>query len=550
MDHSAGHVQLNYCFNCMHHLDTGQTVCPACGHNNKFHGNPSVALPEGTILAGRYLVGRVLGQGGFGITYIAIDIALDIRVAIKEYFPTGVAAREQNSIRVLPVPTSSNPNGFQKGCDEFQLEAKNLARFNSPNIVRVRDYFLENGTAYIVMDYIDGSSLTEETARSGGRMPWNRVLSLFNPLILEMDKLHAQNLIHRDIKPDNMKIHRDALTGEEQLVLLDFGSARYFSGQRTQTYTALVTPGFAPIEQYNERSRQGPYTDVYSLCASMYALLTGERPPDATARAAGDAIIIPINQKGVSVPGCVENAVMHGLAAKSTDRPQTMRELYNELNVSPVIPSSKGNNEKKFRQSNKVPWIFLAAAVIVFIAGLFLFLSGNSKTPAKTVTPTPTVTPTRTPTEKKTPLPTNTPTTAGPRIYVVQEYDSCWSIITEFGVPLDLFLAINNLDFNCDIAIGQELVIPAPDQELPTATPIPLEQYRSGQLIEYEVQVNDSYQGIASKFNTTLDSIRKLNEIEDMNTFPPFGQILTIAVNLVTPTPSPVPTFTEIPYGD
>ena len=224
------------------------------------------------------------------------------------------------------------------------------------------------------------------------------------------------------------------------------------------------------------------------------------------------------------------------------------------------------------KRSKAGPIILWIIAGIIFGAGIVLlvlwFTGGKggggsfnvhnlfaSATPTatETFTPTPTVptsTPTMTPTETETPEPTNTPTPEGPRIYVVQEFDSCWSIITEFGVPLDLFLAINNLDANCNLAIGQEVVIPAPDQELPTATPVSLEQYRSGQQIEYEVQVNDSYQGIASKFNTTLDSIQKLNEIEDMNTFPTFGQILQIAVNIVTPTPSPVPTFTEVPSGD
>ena len=227
-----------------------------------------------------------------------------------------------------------------------------------------------------------------------------------------------------------------------------------------------------------------------------------------------------------------------------------------------------------YQKKSKIgPIILWAIAGIIFEAGIVLLVlwftggkgSGGgsfnlgslfaSATPTatETFTPTPTVptsTPTMTPTETETPLPTNTPTPEGPQIYVVQEGDSCWSIITEYGVPLDLFLAINNLPATCPLSLGQEVVIPAPDQELPTATPVALDQYRSGQQIEYEVQVNDSYQGIASKFNTTLDSIQKLNEIEDMNTFPTFGQTLVIAVNLVTPTPSPVPTFTEVPSGD
>ena len=181
------------------------------------------------------------------------------------------------------------------------------------------------------------------------------------------------------------------------------------------------------------------------------------------------------------------------------------------------------------------------------IASIF---ASATPTATETFTPTPTVptsTPTMTPTETETPTPTLTPTPEGPQLYVVQEGDNCWSIISEFGVPLDLFLAINNLPSNCPLNIGDEVVIPAPDQEMPTSTPIPLDQYTSGQRIEYTVEVNDSYQGIASKFNTTLDSLQKLNDIEDMTSFPQFGQVLMVAVNLVTPTPTPVPTYTEVP---
>ena len=132
-------------------------------------------------------------------------------------------------------------------------------------------------------------------------------------------------------------------------------------------------------------------------------------------------------------------------------------------------------------------------------------------------------------------------------MYTVQDGDYCWSIITDFGVPLDLFLAINNLDSNCNIAPGDQLIIPSADQEMPTETPFPLDQYTTGQEIEYEVQLNDSYNGIAAKFNTTLDNMAKLNDIEDITTFPQMGTKLRIKVNLVTPTPSPVPTYTEVP---
>ena len=223
------------------------------------------------------------------------------------------------------------------------------------------------------------------------------------------------------------------------------------------------------------------------------------------------------------------------------------------------------------RKSRIGPFLLWGLAGIIFGAGILLlvlwFTGGGSlslgslggifasatPTATETFTPTPTVptnTPTMTPTETETPTPTLTPTPEGPQMYTVQEGDNCWTIISEFGVPLDLFLAINNLPSTCPLNIGDEVVIPGPDQEMPTSTPIPLENYTSGQRIEYVVEVNDSYNGIASKFNTTLESLQRLNEIEDITDFPQFGQVLLVAVNLVTPTPTPVPTYTEVPAED
>ena len=157
MDNS-GNTELNYCYDCMGRMESGQTVCPVCGHDNSCHQNPESALPEGTMLSGKYLVGEVLGQGGFGITYLGFTTSLDVKVAIKEYFPYGIGVRTPNSIRVTAVSYQGKAESFRSGCDEFQAEAKRLAAIESPNIVKVRDNFCENGTAYIVMSFLDGNS--------------------------------------------------------------------------------------------------------------------------------------------------------------------------------------------------------------------------------------------------------------------------------------------------------------------------------------------------------------------------------------------------------
>ncbi len=326
-----GITELNYCFNCMEPLAVGQKVCSVCGHDNSRRENQENLLPEGSILSGKYFIGKVLGQGGFGVTYLGIDLSLEIIVAVKEYFPAGLGVRNMSSHHVFPAVSGTNSYGFEKGCEEFQSEAKILARFNSPNIVHVRDYFRENGTAYIVMDYISGDNLSKEIEKNG-KMQWNRVLTLFNPLILELNKLHKKNLIHRDIKPDNLKIAKDE-DGSEHLVLLDFGAARRFVSEKiTNTYTALVSPGYAPLEQYTQRSHQGPFTDVYAICATMYAALTGTAPASALDRVTGEAEIQQLNLSESDVPESVNKALMHGLELKSADRTGTMHELYEEIN--------------------------------------------------------------------------------------------------------------------------------------------------------------------------------------------------------------------------
>ena len=223
------------------------------------------------------------------------------------------------------------------------------------------------------------------------------------------------------------------------------------------------------------------------------------------------------------------------------------------------------------KKSKAGPIILWAIAGIIFGAGIVLLVlwfaggSGGSFDPVarvkglfasatptatETFTPTPTVptsTPTMTPTETETPTPTLTPTPEGPQMYTVEEGDNCWSIaVDKFGVDFELFMMINNMTA-CNIGIGDQVVIPARDQEKPTMTPIPLDQYTYGQQIEYTVEMNDTYPAIAAKFNTTLENMQKLNNIEDITAYPRYGDVLTIAVNLVTPTPSPVPTYTAVP---
>ena len=322
-------IKLNICYGCMRKLEEGQKVCPFCGYDSNSPQNGEDMLPEGTVLFRKYLVGKVLGRGGFGVTYLGYDLDLQLKVAIKEYFPVGICLRSSQSYNVVRASIGEDNAAFSKGCEVFLDEARTLAKISSPNIVHVRDFFREHGTAYIVMDYVEGITLRAEMRKNGGRLPYERVLSLTEPLIQELDDLHAENIIHWDIKPDNIMLVKDR--NGEHLILLDFGTARTYVSNESKTMTGVVTAGYSPLEQYSQKSRQGAYTDVYALCATMYHAITGVLPPASIERNVDDIPLKSFEECGVIVPRPVEQAIMHGLALKSTERIQTMSRLLEEL---------------------------------------------------------------------------------------------------------------------------------------------------------------------------------------------------------------------------
>ena len=322
-------IKLNICYGCMRKLEEGQQICPSCGYDSNAPQNGEDMLPEGTVLFRKYLIGRAIGRGGFGITYLGYDLDLQLKVAIKEYFPVGMCVRASQSYNVVRASIGEDNATFSKGCEVFLDEARTLAKISSPNIVHVRDFFREHGTAYIVMDYVEGITLKAEMKKNGGKLPVQRVLALVIPLISQLEQLHRESIIHRDIKPDNLMLVKDPQG--EHLVLLDFGSAREYVSKETKSLTSIVTHGFSPLEQYSSIGRQGPYTDVYALCATMYNAITGIVPPPASDRNIDNVPLKSITESGISIAPEVETAILHGLALRSENRTQTMGQLLEEL---------------------------------------------------------------------------------------------------------------------------------------------------------------------------------------------------------------------------
>ncbi|MBR1693254.1 MAG: serine/threonine protein kinase [Lachnospiraceae bacterium] len=282
------------------------------------------ALPKGAVLCGKYEIQNVLGEGGFGVTYAAVDKQTNETVAIKEYFPETLAAREGKlSIRSY---SGERQYDFEYGKERFIEETKTLAEFiGNPGIVRVQSYFEENGTAYFVMEYLEGQTLQQYIDSQGGKLEWKAAWKLLLPVADALSAVHEKGIIHRDVKPGNIFITKDG-----SVKLIDFGAARYSLGDQTHSLSVVLTYGFAPLEQYKRRGRQGPYTDLYAFAATYYYAITGKTPQDSIERMDDDELIPPGNL-GISLPRKTEDALLKALEVRSADRYQSMEEFKGEF---------------------------------------------------------------------------------------------------------------------------------------------------------------------------------------------------------------------------
>ena len=310
-----------YCPNCMQEIEAGADLCPWCGADVHRENAPH-QLQCGTVLENRYIVGSVIGQGGFGITYIGFDRRLKMRVAIKEYYPSGLVTRYHDASMSLTVTGDAQElKQFEKWRGRFIEEAQVLANFvGEPNIVSVRDYFEANDTAYIIMEYLDGESLTRYAKRVGP-MSFERVYTMLAPVMDALEKVHEQGIIHRDISPSNLMILTDG-----RVKLLDFGTARAMSMEGEKSLSVILKPGFAPEEQYRSHGEQGPWTDVYAFSATMYKLITGKTPENAMNRHFEDTLESP-SMLGADISPAAETALMRGMAVRIKDRYQSMSDL-------------------------------------------------------------------------------------------------------------------------------------------------------------------------------------------------------------------------------
>jgi serine/threonine protein kinase len=311
-------------------------------------------LPTSTILNNRYRVEAVIGHGGFGVTYLAQDLTLHVRVAVKEYLPRQVATRGEGQTRVT-VFTGEAREHFRYGLNKFLEEARSVARFaDHPNVVSTRDYFEANGTAYMVMEYLDGATFKEFLDQKGGRLSFELAKKIMLPVMDALREIHAAGLLHRDISPDNIY-----LTSSGQVKLLDFGAARYFSGEQSKSLSVILKAGYAPEEQYRSSGKQGAWTDVYATAATIYRAITGVTPPDALDRKEEDTLQPP-SHLGADIAPAVEQTLLKALAVNATQRFQNMAQFQEAL-LTGQVPGSditepiRTHSTPPFRQATWVP---------------------------------------------------------------------------------------------------------------------------------------------------------------------------------------------------
>ncbi len=314
-------MQEERCPNCFQAALSGG-VCRRCGFDRREEKKNANRLAESATLANRYVIGRILGCGGFGITYKAYDAFNHCCCAIKEFVPTGIVRRDGNTT-TLHVTSASNREDFDHGKKRFMDEAEVLKRLmDIPEVVQITDYFMQNNTAYFVMEYVEGVNLRQLMQTFGGRIPVRDARSLLYRAGMALDRVHRRaNIFHRDISPDNIMVDANG-----NVRLIDFGNAKSIIGTHSQTLSVILKHGYAPPEQYSSTSSQGSYTDVYALAATFYYVTTGVRIPNAPDRFGGETYR-PLREMQAEITPEISDAVDRALILNSRERTQSAAEL-------------------------------------------------------------------------------------------------------------------------------------------------------------------------------------------------------------------------------
>lgn len=370
----------NICMGCMSKKDNDEAICSRCGYDSNITIDKSIYLKPGTVI-NNYLFGRVLGHGGFGITYIGMNVDSGEVDAIKEYFPTGQTLRSLD--QSLSVYTGKE-GLYKKGLEKFKEEAELLKKFvGFPGIVESKDYFECNNTAYFVMEYVEGITFKEYVEQKGGSIPFSHVREILMPIMDALGEMHRYGIIHRDISPDNIYI-----TVDKRIKLLDFGSARYANNEDNKSLSIIIKHGYAPKEQYYTKGNQGPWTDVYAVATTAYYALTGQTPQTSLERMEKDHVVHP-SRIGADISIDEEQVLMVAMSINETDRYQNMKSFQKSIlkvrkdktaapkstaasqastNIDITKAKTDSKREKKYFTINKKVVLIASIAVIAVAA--------------------------------------------------------------------------------------------------------------------------------------------------------------------------------------
>ncbi len=340
---------IDFCPSCFN--TPFDSKCSVCGYIMLSDVGMEYILRPGTILANTYLLGRVLGAGGFGITYIAKTMQTGKIVAIKEYMPASQAVR-LNDGKTVCASSEENKKTFEHGIEVFNREAQTLKAFaGNNNIVEVIDSFNENNTSYFVMEYLDGVTLGGLARANGNKLDIMTAMEILKIIANTLTSVHEKGMLHRDVSPENIFITRKG-----EVKLIDFGATRFFVGEKSRSLSVVLKAGFAPPEQYSGKGNQGPWTDLYALCATFYTIIFGHRPPDAPDRLGGEGIM-PLTSVGVEQN--VATVIEKGLELDYRNRYNNMHVFLQNLHaarmgeytplpyVEPVNPNEWGKEDIK-----------------------------------------------------------------------------------------------------------------------------------------------------------------------------------------------------------
>lgn len=331
------------CENCFEEQSAESMLCSACGHVSDDPGENMGTLPAGTMLQEKYVIGKPLGKGGFGVTYLAYDTAKQSKVAVKEYSPDSLAYRLPGSTSLASY-SGEKQTHYTAGAEKFYDEARILSRFNGNEyIINVQDFFRDNNTAYYVMEFVDGIDIKRYAESKGGRLSYNEVVDIALPVMYALIIVHSMDILHRDISPDNIYLTRDG-----NIKLLDFGAARQTYRDQSSNLSVILKQGYTPAEQYRRHGRHGPWSDIYALGATMYFLLTGSPPVESVNRVEYDELLMP-TQLGIAVPVEFDIILHKMLAVKVEDRFQNVADVKEALLAasSPVNVSAADFSKAK-----------------------------------------------------------------------------------------------------------------------------------------------------------------------------------------------------------